>query len=157
MYPSFAETIQMLLTLSAKRRYEFQSSCWSQDMRYLCHLQGDAVNNEMMHAFREGAAAGDIQATSRKRQMQAKILKEMIAIDKQRALVTMKSWATFVELASGRQHHTHYSSLDEYIPYRSIDVGHMYYSLLWAPNLHLLISLKVLARPGNFWMRPDHS
>ena len=37
----------------------------------------------------------------------------------------MKAWAKFVETASGRQHHTHFATLDEYIPYRVIDVGQM--------------------------------
>ncbi|KAK2767552.1 hypothetical protein FQN54_003710 [Arachnomyces sp. PD_36] len=90
--------------------------------------EGDAANDEMMHAFREGATSGNIETTKTgKRMMQAGILKEMMAIDRERAMVSMKSWATFVETASGRQHHTHYSTLAEYIPYRSVDVGHMFW------------------------------
>lgn len=78
----------------------------------------------MMHAFREAAMKGEITGTSGKRRMQAKILKEMLAIDKPRALVAMKSWAKFVESASGREHHE-FKTLDEYIPYRSLDVGQL--------------------------------
>lgn len=86
----------------------------------------------MMHAFREGATSGNIETTKTgKRMMQARILKEMMAIDRERAMISMKSWATFVETASGRQHHTHYSTLAEYIPYRSVDVGHMYIAPCW--------------------------
>jgi hypothetical protein len=54
--------------------------------------------------------------------MQAKILHEMIAIDPECALVTMKAWAKFVEVGSSRQHNT---VLDEYLPYRIMDVGEM--------------------------------
>lgn len=55
--------------------------------------------------------------------MQALILKEMMAIDKERALTTMKGWAEFLRLAGGRQHTNHFATMEEYIPYRSIDVG----------------------------------
>ena len=80
----------------------------------------------MLHALREAASTGVIKdRKSGKKQIQAKMLSEMIAIDKERALATMKAWAKFVENASGRQHHTHFVSLDEYIPYRVIDVGQM--------------------------------
>ena len=78
----------------------------------------------MMHAFREAASKGDIQGASGKRLMQAKILKEMLAIDKPRALVAMQSWAKFVESASSREHQA-FKTLDEYIPYRSYDVGQL--------------------------------
>ena len=76
----------------------------------------------MMHASSEAAAKGDIKGASGKRLMQAKILKEMLAVDKPRALVAMKSWAKFVQSAAGREHHE-FKTLDEYIPYRSLDVG----------------------------------
>lgn len=78
----------------------------------------------MMHAFREAASKGDIKGASGKRLMQVKILKEMLAIDRPRAQVAMKSWAKFVESAAGREHHD-FKSLDEYIPYRSFDVGQL--------------------------------
>ena len=78
----------------------------------------------MMHAFREAALNGDIKGASGKRLMQATVLKKMLAIDRPRALVAMKSWAKFVESASGREHHD-FKSLDEYIPYRSFDVGQL--------------------------------
>lgn len=35
----------------------------------------------------------------------------------------MKAWAKFMEIASGRRHHTRFATLDEYIPYRIMDVG----------------------------------
>lgn len=89
-------------------------------------LQGDAENDEVLEAFREGAQNGKIDnLTSGKRQMQAKILSTMISIDRERAMSAMRAWATFIEHGAGRQHHTHFRTLDEYLPYRSMDVGHM--------------------------------
>lgn len=80
----------------------------------------------MLKAFREGAQNGFIESrSSGKKQIQSKMLLEMLSIDRERALTTMKSWAAFVELASGRQHHEHFATLEEYIPYRIIDVGEM--------------------------------
>jgi ophiobolin F synthase len=81
----------------------------------------------MLHAFEEGASTGKIddQGASGKRKITAQILNEMMAIDAERAMVAIKSWATFLEHASGRQHHIHFNTLEEYIPYRCLDVGYM--------------------------------
>lgn len=77
-----------------------------------------------MVAFREGAQTGTIKSQkSGKHQIQSKMLLEMLALDRERALTTMKAWAKFMEIASGRRHHTQFATLDEYIPYRSTDVG----------------------------------
>ena len=80
----------------------------------------------MLDAFEQGALNGSIDSKhSGKRQIQANLLLEMLKIDRERALTSMKLWARFVELAAGRQHDTQFASLDEYIPYRIIDVGEM--------------------------------
>ena len=80
----------------------------------------------MMDALREGAQTGSIDfKDSGKRQMQSQILQEMVAIDRERALTATESWAKFVQLASGRQHDTHFKTLEEYIPYRILDFGQM--------------------------------
>lgn len=88
-----------------------------------------AENDEMSNAFREGARLGRIGANEKmrsgKRQLQAKILNEMMAIDRERAMEAMKAWASFMESSSGRQHHTEFSTLDEYLVYRNEDVGAM--------------------------------
>jgi hypothetical protein len=85
-------------------------------------------NDTMLDAFREGASTGAIDPKeSGKKQIQSRMLLEMMSIDRERAITTMKAWAQFVETASGRQHHTHFATLEEYIPYRVIDVGQMYY------------------------------
>lgn len=79
----------------------------------------------MQSAFLEGAESGAIIAKKDdgKKKIQALILKEMMAIDKERAFTTMKGWAEFLRLAGGRQHERHFTTMEEYIPYRSIDVG----------------------------------
>ncbi|KAI3326695.1 geranylgeranyl pyrophosphate synthase [Xylariaceae sp. AK1471] len=89
----------------------------------------DASNDEMLQAFEEGARTGKIEdnGASGKRIIAAQILGEMMAIDAERAIVAVKSWATFVEYASGRQHHVHFNTLEEYIPYRCLDVGYMFW------------------------------
>ena len=87
----------------------------------------DASNDEMLEAFEEGAQTGKIEGkgASGKRKIAAQILSEMVAIDPARAIVAVKSWATFVQHASGRQHHVHFNTLEDYIPYRCLDVGYM--------------------------------
>ncbi|KAH8882985.1 terpenoid synthase [Thozetella sp. PMI_491] len=94
-------------------------------------LSGDVENDEVLEAFREGALNGKIDALkSGKRQMQAKILNTMISIDRPRALTAMRAWAAFVEQGAGRQHHHQFQTLDEYLPYRTRDVGHMFWHAL---------------------------
>lgn len=79
-----------------------------------------------MDAFQQGAQLGSIESKgSGKRQLQSKILLEMLKIDRERANRIMKVWARFVELSSGRQHHIQFRTLEEYIPQRLIDVGQM--------------------------------
>jgi hypothetical protein len=56
--------------------------------------------------------------------LQSQILTEMMAIDRDRAIVTMQAWAKFVDLAS----HTRESSfetLQQYLPRRAIDAGEL--------------------------------
>ena len=80
----------------------------------------------MMDAFEQGAQLGFIESKgSGKRQLQSKILLEMMKLDRERAITSIKLWARFVELASGRQHHVQFVSLEEYIPYRIADVGEL--------------------------------
>lgn len=80
----------------------------------------------MMDAFEQGAQLGFIESKgSGKRQLQSKILLEMMKLDRERAITSIKLWARFVELASGRQHYVQFASLEEYIPYRIADVGEL--------------------------------
>lgn len=80
----------------------------------------------MLDAFREGLETGSIEAQNvGRKQIQAKLLLEMMAIDRERAITATKAWAKFVELASGRQHYVRFRTLEEYFPYRILDVGEM--------------------------------
>ncbi|KAK8067601.1 geranylgeranyl diphosphate synthase [Apiospora saccharicola] len=93
--------------------------------------EGDAENDEVLNAFRQGAETGSIDALdSGKRQMQAKILNAMISIDRPRALTAVTAWAAFMEQGAGRRHHDRFRTLDEYLPYRTQDVGHMFWHAL---------------------------
>jgi hypothetical protein len=84
----------------------------------------------MQSAFLEGAKHGVIaEKEEGKRKIQALILKEMLAIDKDRALTTMNCWAEFLRLAGGREHNKHFATLKDYLPYRSIDVGKWYVAI----------------------------
>ncbi len=80
----------------------------------------------MLDALKQGALIGSIESKkSGKRQIQSKMLFEMLKIDRERALTTMNLWARFFEFGFGRRHHTKFTSLDEYIPYRIADLGEM--------------------------------
>lgn len=73
----------------------------------------------MLQTFKMNARDG-VDTPSRttsggKRQVQTKMMLEMISIDRECALTTMKVWAKFVELASGRQHDDDFKSLSEYM------------------------------------------
>lgn len=84
----------------------------------------------MMEAFLEGARGATIavnghSTSAGKRRMQSKLLLEMMEIDRDCAIVTMKAWAKFVEVGSSRQHATIFDKLEDYLPYRIMDVGEM--------------------------------
>lgn len=67
------------------------------------------------------------------KKMQAQILAEMLAIDAERAVTTMRAWATFIQLASSRPRSIPFSNLEEYLPYRINDAGEMSASLTLPP------------------------
>ncbi|KAL8889528.1 MAG: hypothetical protein Q9192_006009, partial [Flavoplaca navasiana] len=85
---------------------------------------GDEENDAMLAALRQGAETGTINVnTSGKKEIQMQILKEMLALDHERALTSTRAWAKFVQLAAGRQNDVAFATLEEYIPYRILDVG----------------------------------
>ena len=72
--------------------------------------------------------SGPLEAPARsmsdgQKRIQSQILAEMMALDKERALTSMKAWATFVQLSSSRNRSQPFASLEEYLPYRIIDAG----------------------------------
>jgi hypothetical protein len=82
--------------------------------------------NETLNLFLQGATTGYINPQGNgKNKIQAQIFNEMAAIDRPRAMVTMKAWAEFLQLTSSRNRRVKFDTLDEYIPYRVWDVGQM--------------------------------
>ncbi|KAF4628583.1 hypothetical protein G7Y89_g9568 [Cudoniella acicularis] len=82
--------------------------------------------NETLELFLQGATTGHINPQgSGKNKIQAQIFNEMAALDRPRALITMKTWAEFLQLTSSRDRSIKFQTLDEYIPYRVWDVGQM--------------------------------
>ncbi|KAL2817761.1 isoprenoid synthase domain-containing protein [Aspergillus cavernicola] len=89
---------------------------------------GDLHNDDLQAAFEEAARTGSIeQSASGKRAIQAHIANEMMSLNKEHAIATLKAWAQFAELGSGRQHETHFKTEQEYIKYRMIDIGTMFW------------------------------
>ncbi|KAL9609842.1 MAG: hypothetical protein Q9167_005409 [Letrouitia subvulpina] len=87
----------------------------------------DASLDEMEQALGQGGLTGNIgeKSASGKRQIAAQIIREMMAIDSKRAIVVAKSWAEGVQHSSRREEDTDFKTLEEYIPYRALDVGYM--------------------------------
>ncbi|KAF5684800.1 polyprenyl synthetase [Fusarium circinatum] len=90
-----------------------------------------AENDEFLDALQQGIRNGDIESrNSGKRHLQAYIFKQMASIDRPRALAAMNAWATFVNTGAGCAHDTNFKTLDEYLHYRSTDVGYMFWHAL---------------------------
>lgn len=67
----------------------------------------------------------DIKSTMRpEKVLQAKILAEMMSIDKERAITSMKAWITFIQVAA-RARHASFKTLADYVRVRIIDVGEL--------------------------------
>lgn len=85
----------------------------------------------MMNAFLEAAHDGGIDLAKQessnmgKKKMQSQLFLEMMAIDPVCAKNTLKAWARFLEVGSSRRHNTRFCKMDDYIPYRIMDVGEM--------------------------------
>ncbi|KAM7190054.1 Isoprenoid synthase domain containing protein [Naviculisporaceae sp. PSN 640] len=97
-------------------------------------------NDSLIAMFREGVMNAETEGQCRpEKLLQAKILKEMMAIDKPRAVTAMKAWASFVQLASQTRAQTIFSSLNEYIPARVVDVG----ELIWFGTVTFAMALTI--------------
>lgn len=80
----------------------------------------------MLEALINGARDGDVlTVSSGLKQIQAQICKEMMAIDPERAVNTLKLWANFLKRAIDRPLSRPFATLEEYLPYRRADVGEM--------------------------------
>ena len=70
------------------------------------------------------------------KRIQLQILAEMMAIDAERAVTTMKAWATYIQLASSQSRSVAFATLDEYLPCRITDFGELYATraFIWLPT-----------------------
>ena len=80
----------------------------------------------MLDTFSNGTRNGEVDIeSSGEKKIQSQVLREMMAIDPERAITTMKAWATFIQLAASRPRSVPFATLDEYLPYRIIDAGEL--------------------------------
>ena len=119
------------------------------------------MNGHLLDGFREGVQDGCIRSKGLgKKHIQAKILDEMIAIDEERALTTMKSWATFVQMVASRDRSVPFETMAEYLPYRTMDVGEMYVVPASSCSVVSLLNTadisEVLVWRGDFWHGIDN-
>ena len=78
----------------------------------------------MLEAFSMRSRDCDAEAeVIGEKQIQDQILKEMMAIDSERALNSMKLWARGIHLAASRPRSKPFATLEEYLPYRRMDIG----------------------------------
>ncbi|KAI0013032.1 fusicoccadiene synthase [Xylariaceae sp. FL0662B] len=88
-----------------------------------------------------GAGALDFKVDSKVRpekRLQAQLLAEMMAIDRKRAITSMKAWARFVQSAA-QTRSLPFETLDEYMPARAIDAG----ELIWFGTLTFGMALTI--------------
>jgi ophiobolin F synthase len=57
--------------------------------------------------------------------MVSKVSQKMLAIDPGPAKVALALWAEWFAKGAGRENHTQFDTLDEYLEYRILDVGKM--------------------------------
>lgn len=84
------------------------------------------VNHQIFEVFRDDFEQDGIKSKHiAAKRIQSQIFAEMAAIDSERALISMKAWATFVHQAASRPRSIPFATLKEYLPYRIIDAGEM--------------------------------
>ncbi|RWA13819.1 hypothetical protein EKO27_g1298 [Xylaria grammica] len=108
----------------------------------------------ILETFSHDVLSREIGPSTRpEKRIQAQILSEMIAIDRPRAMVTMKAWAKFVQLAAETRK-SDFKTLEAYLPSRIIDAG----ELIWYGTLTFGMGITIpehekclcmeLAKPG---------
>lgn len=84
------------------------------------------VDHPILEVFDDSSEKEGIKSKhSEKEKIISQILAEMAAIDPERASISMKSWITYVRLAASHPRSIPFATLEEYLPYRIIDVGEM--------------------------------
>ncbi|XP_014551440.1 hypothetical protein COCVIDRAFT_112915 [Bipolaris victoriae FI3] len=87
----------------------------------------DANLSDMEESLEQGAkiVGIDERVASSKRIIAAQIMREMMAIDPERAVVVAKSWSAGIKHSARREELTNFQTVDEYISYRSHDARYM--------------------------------
>lgn len=98
-------------------------------MENVTQQDNESANSRESKGFLDvfGTNALDPTALSNMRpekMLQAKIFMAMMAIDKKRAITTMKSWAKFVQKSSVVRTEP-FETLEQYIPHRITDCGEL--------------------------------
>ena len=87
----------------------------------------DAELDELTPALVQGGATGKIdrETKSGKAKILAKIIREMAAIDPERAQMVSKAWSGLMDHNNHRIEEKKFTTLEEYIPFRFQDVGYL--------------------------------
>lgn len=88
---------------------------------------GDALNLDLANSLNQGftAPAKRKSVTSGIQQLQAKLMLELMSIDRKGAANLFKHWEKLARGQSGTQH-MGFSTLSEYLPHRLINIGETY-------------------------------
>ena len=80
----------------------------------------------MTVGFRVDGENSFTSSTSGKSQMQAKLILELMSIDRERAKVLVKCWEQLMQVGASGSKDREFHNLDEYVPWRIDDVGEPY-------------------------------
>ncbi|KAK0639609.1 isoprenoid synthase domain-containing protein [Cercophora newfieldiana] len=95
--------------------------------------EGDRLNDALLEGFLpeqnlSAKTAMSNETTVPGRQIvQRKLIRAMMAVDRTLALKTMAIWTSFLETGCGRSNHTVFDNFDEFMQYRVLDVGKLYW------------------------------
>lgn len=82
----------------------------------------------MLQAFSEDSVVATLSTEAKaldpRKKIQRQIFSQMKAIDAERAVITIRSWMKFVDLAS-RTRMKPFETLHQYLPIRAIDAGEL--------------------------------
>ncbi|MCJ1386412.1 hypothetical protein MMC17_009538 [Xylographa soralifera] len=96
-------------------------------------LEGPENRRQILEEFQHGTSLDDNERRGvglklkGAKQIQSQILAEMMAIDQERAITTMKSWQKYIEVVSSRRRSEPFSDLAEFLPYRISDAGELFW------------------------------
>ena len=83
-------------------------------------------NDEFSLGFSVGTETELTSPISGKSQMQTELVSRLMEIDRERAKVLVKCWEQFINHAASGSRNREFLKLDDYVPWRIIDVGETY-------------------------------